>query len=789
MMVRSIRRFLLGLIAILAAAALIPTHAQAADKAPPHPASDVKAPGDRAGGFALPGEDPPAPFVPLHPRSVEDQQRIEAVRDYSAARALEFRRNLSDAIDLLEEAHKIEPDSIAVHRRLSELCFALGRTDAALKYSKQVLEADPNDTETLSQLVAYYTRKGDPSGAESALKGVLANQKLAKNSSGRLLTLYELGKLYAGRLQQMDKAADALAEVVEALDERTANRLSPHDQKLILGDDPAGTYLDFGIIFLAAKRNDLALKSFERGLIYNEDHPQIPLHMAQTLLNTGKAEAALRLVEDYLKRQPQGIEAYELLAKILTALKRENEITPRLEQAAKLDPNNIPLQYVLADRYRETGQGERAEALYKALLSAQPSSQAYGALAASLLKRKKTEELLKVISEAIARPGGAEAIGPQLEAIKKDSAYAEELLDVGLKRLSADPANLDRPTMIVLAHIANGIDKLDKLADLQRLVLRHNASPLAYRELAETLVRLRKYDEAADIIDQLMAKYPDEKNARQLVMLGKIRRAADQLDPATEAVREALKLEPNDTEAESLLAILLSQTGKIDEAVEILRSALKLKPDEIELNRLLGALLGQFGRNDEAIVLYKGLLERYPNNDEMVKFARSGLSVVYVNQGEFAKGEAELEALLERTPDDAGVNNDLGYLYADQGKDLEKAEQMIRKAVQEEPDSSAYLDSLGWVLFKRGKVKEAVAPLEQAVKNLNAGGDATIYEHLGDVYLRLNERAKAKAAWEKAEKAAAKAVPPDRRLPEIRKKLEDLKKLGMIPKPAAPDAP
>lgn len=788
-MVRSIRRLLPGLRAILAAAVLIPSRAQAADEVPPDPATDMKAPGDRAGGFALPGEDPSAPFVPLHPRSVEDRRRIEAVRDYSAARALESRRDLADAIDLLEEAYKIEPDSIAVLRRLSELCFALGRTDAALRYSKQVIEADPNDTETLSQLVAYYTRKGDPSGAEATLKGVLTNPKLAKNSSGRLLALYELGKLYSGRLQQMGKAADALAEVVEALDERTANRLSPHDQKLILGDDPAGTYLDFGVIFLAAKRNDLALKAFERGLVYNEGHPQLPLLLAQTLLNTGKADAALRLVEDYLKRQPQGIEGYELLAKILTALKREDEITPRLEKSAKLDPNNIPLQYALADRYRETGQGERAEALYKALLSAQPSSQAYGALAASLLKRKKTEELLKVISEAIARPGGAEAIGPQLEAIKKDPAYAEEVLDVGLNRLSADPANLDRPTMIVLTHIANGADKLEKLADLQRLVLRRNASPMAYRELVETLVRLRKYGEAAGIIDQLMAKYPDEKNARQLVMLGKIRRAADQIGPATEAVRAALKLEPNDTEAESLLAILLSQAGKIDAAIEILRSALRLKPDDAELNRLLGALLGQFGRNDEAIALYTGLLERYPNNDEMVKFARSGLSVIYVNQGDFAKGEAELEALLERNPEDAGVNNDLGYLYADQGKDLEKAEQMIRKALQEEPDSSAYLDSLGWVLFKRGKFKEAVAPLEQAVKSFNTAGDATIYEHLGDVYLRLNEAAKAKAAWEKAEQAASKAVPPDRRLPEIRKKLEGLKKLGIVPAPAAPDAP
>ena len=118
--------------------------------------------------------------------------------------------------------------------------------------------------------------------------------------------------------------------------------------------------------------------------------------------------------------------------------------------------------------------------------------------------------------------------------------------------------------------------------------------------------------------------------------------------------------------------------------------------------------------------------------------------VIYVNQGDYAKGEAELEALLEQHPDDPGVNNDLGYLYADQGKNLEKAEAMIRKAVQEEPENCAYLDSLGWVLFKRGKVKEALEPLEKAVELQQTerrarAPDATILEHLGDVYFQLQE--------------------------------------------------
>jgi len=286
-----------------------------------------------------------------------------------------------------------------------------------------------------------------------------------------------------------------------------------------------------------------------------------------------------------------------------------------------------------------------------------------------------------------------------------------------------------------------------------------------------------------------MAKYPEKKNPSLLVFLAGYRRAAEQNEAALDAVRQALKLDPTDTSAQILSIQLLSLNGKVDEAVEVARNLLKDDPSNPEFNRLLGYILTQFGRTDEAIALYRNLLERFPNNREVVRLARSGLSVAYINLGDYAKGEAELETLLQTDPDEPGVNNDLGYLYADQGKNLEKAEAMIRKAVQEEPDTAAYLDSLGWVLFKRGKIKDAVDPLEKAVQNLSAGGDSTIYEHLGDVYFQLQEIAKAKDAWEKAEKAAAKAIPTDKRLPEIRKKLESLKTLGVTPKPATDDSP
>lgn len=803
-MVRSVRIQAVGLASLLTLSCALTTRGDEpttptppADASKPKTAAaatpdmDAKSLAERARLFIQPAEDYPQPFVPLHPRTVEDRKQIEVMRDFSVARALEDRRAWSDAIVLLEDALKVDPDSVTLLRRLSRLCFILGRTDPAIRYSKRVLALEPGDTETISRLVTYFNRRNEPNNAESILKEVLANDKLDKHAAGRTLAEFELGNLYADKLQQVDKAADAYAIVVEALDDKSANRLSPADQRRILSGEEATVYQKFGLVFLQAKRYELAIKAFSHGLDYDPDDPQLPLLLAETLLEVKKPAEALGHVEHFLKRQPQGVEGYELLAKILTALKRDNEITPRLEEAARIDSKNIALQYALADRYRETGQVDRAEAMYKALLAAQPSTQGYGALAASLFKRRKGEELLKVIVEAVKRPGGLDAVREQLEGAANDPEIAEQMLDAGAKLLAADPPALDSAGIDVLAFIAPRAGKQEKLLPIQRLLLKRNPSARAYKELMITLIGLRKYADVTSTFEEMLTKYPDERNARQLVELARYYRLADKIDESSRTIDEALKLDPNDVDVQLQAAIVLSQSGRSAHAIEILQGAVKKDPDNPACASILGGILAQAGRNDEALVVLKGLLEKFPNNDEVIRTARSNLSIVYVNQGDFAKGEAELEILLERLPDDATVNNDLGYLYAEQGKNLEKAEMMIRKAIQEDPESSAYLDSLGWVLFKRGKVKEAVAPLEKAVKQLTEinSGDATIFEHLGDVYLQLQETRKAKSAWQDAEKAALKNNPPDKRLPEIRKKLESLEKLSQLPKTSSGNNP
>jgi tetratricopeptide (TPR) repeat protein len=750
--------------------------------------------------FGQPGDEPPRPFIPLRPATVDDRRRIEALRLYSTARALEDQHDWAGAIALLQEASKLDPDSVAIARRLCRIYIgAQSRPDLALQYGRRVLALEPGDTETLGRLVDYYNapQRNDSAGAESLLKEVLANPKLDTHSPGRLLAEFELGKLYSTRLKQLDKAADSFAKVIVALDDKAASRLSPSDVTRVLGNDPATAYLNFGLIFLAAKRDDQAVTALEHGLVYDEDNSQIALVLAETLLRLKKGDQALLLVDRAIRRQPQGVEAYELLAKVLTALGRAKEITPRLEEAAQRDSKNVPLQYVLADRYRETGHVEKAEALYNALLSSQPTPQTYRALAASLLKRRKGADLLKVICDAVNRPSSQEAIRPQLVAAAADDGIALDMLDAGLRMLSENPPKLSARTAFqVLAIIANAdrgaankVPRLEKLLKLQRLQLEQAPDPLVYSQIADTERRLGKFAEAAATVEQLIAKYPAEKSVRTLAILAGLHHRSGHNEAARATLRDAVKLNEPDAEAQVQLATALSEIGQVDEAVRILRELSKREPKNPVYDLTLGSMLTRFGRNDDAIKLFEDMLQRHADNDEMVRVVRPMLSSIYVTMGNFSKGEAELELLLQRNPDEPGPNNDLGYLYAEQGKNLDKAESMVRKALQEEPDNYAYLDSMGWVLFKQGKLKEALEKMMRAaermrseVERLGNNPDPTILEHLGDVYFQLQEVDKAEGSWRQALKAADEAVPPDRRRSEIRKKLDTIQKLGHTPR-------
>jgi tetratricopeptide (TPR) repeat protein len=123
-------------------------------------------------------------------------------------------------------------------------------------------------------------------------------------------------------------------------------------------------------------------------------------------------------------------------------------------------------------------------------------------------------------------------------------------------------------------------------------------------------------------------------------------------------------------------------------------------------------------------------LERFPN-DRGLRFGRAA---ALERMQRFEDAEAEFRILVEEEPDDAIVSNYLGYMWADQGRHLNDALKLIRKAVSLQPDSAAYADSLGWVHYRLGNMEEAERWLRRSIAL--GGEDGTILSHLGEVLVK-----------------------------------------------------
>jgi tetratricopeptide (TPR) repeat protein len=136
-----------------------------------------------------------------------------------------------------------------------------------------------------------------------------------------------------------------------------------------------------------------------------------------------------------------------------------------------------------------------------------------------------------------------------------------------------------------------------------------------------------------------------------------------------------------------------------------------------------------------------------PEIRDAVRDARLILSNICVLREQLPEAVEWLQQVLDEFPGNIAALNDLGYLWADRGEHVQRAHDMIREALDADPENAAYRDSLGWVLYRLGRLDEAAAELEKASEG---EPDPVILDHLGDVYSDLKKPDKAKAAWQRS---------------------------------------
>jgi tetratricopeptide (TPR) repeat protein len=317
---------------------------------------------------------------------------------------------------------------------------------------------------------------------------------------------------------------------------------------------------------------------------------------------------------------------------------------------------------------------------------------------------------------------------------------------------------------------------------------------------------MERADDSFKALQELVKAYPRDVEHLKLIADKHIQRAqnaARALKPeeaatenhkAVEYLEAALQTGGGDLNDYLKISELLRFSQKPEEFDHFTARAQQLYPGEPRMGYYRAAALSQLKEYVGAAMAFgesaKLAETRAPEIlDDQFHFA---WGVALERSAQFDEAAKEFQKSIDLTPPEAppraaNTMNYLGYMWLDRGQHLDRAETLIRKANEMDPDNGAFVDSLGWLLFKQGKFPEALTELMRAEKLIRQDqpepepGDAEIYDHIAQTYDKLGQRDKALEYWKHA-----LDVKPD--VEAIRERAE--RELGIAkPKPAKPASP
>lgn len=474
-------------------------------------------------------------------------------------------------------------------------------------------------------------------------------------------------------------------------------------------------------------RLDEALKHLQAAFKSNPDDLATGVTVSQLLVATGKTDEAERVLATLVERAPDQRILNYTYAQVLTKLGRGNESKPYLERAVLLDPTFGPAIQQLVDIYQKENEWLKAAQLLEPLINVDPLNielqrqQAYFYLRAGSPEKARTA--FKALVDA--DPRDARSLFYLAEALNDLEQYGESekiyrkllevtpndpdlLASIGLSQIGqrkfdeaeatfrrliaveAVPDNLVALSNTQLAYIELQRGNYEKAISTARpaFVFRDKPNAQAINIALDALKKQKRYREAAELLAPLTDKFSADPfvNARYVEML---MRAGDREKAQTSMATQAK------FGARNVIATAegLIQAGEEKAAVALVAEALKGKPEDLDLLYELGSA------NERA--------------------------------GDHSAAERVFLQILQKNPEHAATLNYLGYMWADKNVNLDRAAEMLTRAVKQEPRNGAFVDSLGWVYFRQGKLDLAEKYLSDAARLLPR--DATVHEHLADV--------------------------------------------------------
>lgn len=485
-----------------------------------------------------------------------------------------------------------------------------------------------------------------------------------------------------------------------------------------------------------------ALEEYRQVLNVDPGQVELALRVAALLVRDDEYPDAIDVLKDAVKARPSAAEPYLQLAFIYAKyLRKIDQAIEFANKAIALNPQSIDGYQRLFEIHIASGDEKRAlEALDRAakLQSANPSFWIkLGRLYSSVFLKpdaqpspEQTARLNSVYRTAATKGQDDNAILKEAGDYFAATQQIKEALPLYLRVLELKPDDANVREKLAAAFVLTN-QRSRAVETLEAIIKEH---PEKYQPY------------------ELLAQLHDDEG-RSLMRANQADAAEAEFKKAAANYEQSLLINPNHAVTYLRLAeLLLAPLKQSDRAVALLKDARRRYPDAPEFAYYLAIALREAKNAKESVVTFEEALNEAQNTNPDILTAR-----FYVDYG----AAAEQTGLYEKAADlfrkaiamdpanAAEPYNYLGYMWAEQNSHLDEAEDAVKRALQLDPGNGAYLDSMAWVQYRQGKFDQALENLKRAVQNLTRE-DAVVFEHLGDVYLKLNRTPQAIEAWQKA---------------------------------------
>lgn len=520
-------------------------------------------------------------------------------------------------------------------------------------------------------------------------------------------------------------------------------RLEGNNEKIIqeyekaIKCDPSSFYLRKKLIVFLVSQNKISLAKdlVEETAQLFPDRSDVALVLSQLYRSEGKNRNAMRVLERVVEKEPENQRAHLLLFSFFLDggdwRKAEEQVVILVEFAEKSETT------------------EDAEEIYTQI-------------GAEYAKVEKFDKALKYLEKACEIAPNNLGTRLFLGALYEEQGSLEAALREYYKALSLSPFTL--AIYYRLGEVYSQLDRIDEAISIyQRALQINNGDYVSATNLARLYYQKGDYEEGLRVLGGLPIK-----DSNVFYLMGVLLSQLEKWDEAEKNLEKAVELAPNFYIPYSFLIHIYGQQGKKEEALSLLNDVEeKALLSKGQINRLFGTAYSQFEDWENAIYYLSRAHQSNPEDDRIL----FQLGAAYERNNDRFRAVYNLRKAIKVNSKNADALNYLGYMYAEEGKNLDEAVCLIKGALKIEPENGYFVDSLGWAYYQSGLLDKALVELKRAVELLKEEGenDPVIREHLGDIYYKKGNFEEAKKQWEIS-------FSIDSTREEVKKKLEKLER-------------